>query len=75
AMVTDDDAIRAITCPTLIVHGREDQVIPRSTSTRLFELIADARLHMFGRCGHWTQIEHAAEFNALVASFLTAGNR
>ncbi|MFI5436216.1 alpha/beta fold hydrolase [Rhodococcus baikonurensis] len=54
AMVTDDDAIRSITCPTLIVHGREDHVIPRSTSVRLFELIPDARLHMFGRCGHWS---------------------
>ncbi|MGK2882693.1 MAG: alpha/beta fold hydrolase [Mycobacterium sp.] len=75
AMVTDDEAIRAITCPTLIVHGREDQVIPQSTSTRLVELIPDARLHIFGRCGHWTQIEHAAEFNALVVSFLAAGGR
>lgn len=75
AMITDDDAIRAITCPTLIVHGREDQVIPQSTSNRLVELIPDARLHIFGRCGHWTQIEHAAEFNALVASFLAAGGR
>ena len=74
AMVTADDAIRSINCPTLIVHGREDRVIPRATSARLFDLIPDARLHMFGQCGHWTQIEHAAEFNALVASFLAAGN-
>jgi 2-hydroxymuconate-semialdehyde hydrolase len=70
ALVTDDDAIRAIGCPTLIVHGREDAVIPVSTSMRLFELIPDARLHLFGGCGHWTQIEKAAEFNVLVADFL-----
>lgn len=70
AMITDDDAIGHIPCPTLIVHGREDQVIPPDTSRRLFELIPNAELHMFGKCGHWTQIEHAASFNRLVAAFL-----
>lgn len=71
AMITDENAIRRIQCPTLIVHGREDRVIPPETSRQLFELIPNAQLHMFGKCGHWTQIEHAAAFNRLVASFLT----
>lgn len=70
AMNTDEAAIRAVQCPTLIVHGREDQVIPPDTSRKLFELIPDAQLHMFGRCGHWTQIEHAEAFNNLASSFL-----
>ena len=29
-----------------------------------------SQLHVFGRCGHWTQIEHADEFNALLGEFL-----
>jgi 2-hydroxymuconate-semialdehyde hydrolase len=70
AMASDDDELRAITAPTLIVHGREDQVIPTSTSQTLFDLIPDAQLHLFARCGHWTQIEKAAEFNTLLTSFL-----
>ncbi len=70
AMATDEATIRHIRCPTLIVHGREDQVIPPDTSRLLFELIPNAELHMFGKCGHWTQIEHAVAFNHLVASFL-----
>lgn len=70
AMASPDDAIRAIAQPTLIIHGREDKVIPPDTSRRLFDLIPDAQLHMFGHCGHWTQIEHAARFNALVGGFL-----
>lgn len=70
AMTTSETAIRHIQCPTLIVHGREDQIIPPDTSRQLFELIPNAQLHMFGRCGHWTQIEHAAAFNTLVTSFL-----
>ena len=70
AMVVPDDRLRAITTPTLLFHGREDQVIPLDTSLRLFQLIEPAQLHVFGRCGHWTQIEHATEFNRLVADFL-----
>jgi len=54
----------------MIFHGREDQVIPLATSLRLFELIPDAQLHLFGGCGHWTQIEHAEVFNRLLRDFL-----
>lgn len=71
-LATPEDQIRALPHKTLIVHGREDRVIPPSNATRFFDLISDAELHMFGRCGHWTQIEHAARFNQLVADFLAA---
>ena len=71
ALTIDDDLIRRIDRPVLVVHGREDQVIPLSNSLRLLELIDQARLHVFGRCGHWVQIEHAASFNRMVADFLT----
>jgi len=70
ALAIADDLIRSITCPTLVVHGRDDQVIPLRNSLRLLELIDDARLHVFGRCGHWVQIEHADSFNRLVGDFL-----
>ena len=73
AMVTPDEDIAALGQQTLIVHGREDQVIPLANSYRLFELIPKARLHVFGRCGHWTQIEFARDFNELLLDFLTAG--
>jgi len=26
-------------------------------------------LHVFGQCGHWTQIEHAARFAQLLENF------
>lgn len=70
AMATPDDQIAGIRQPTLIVHGRDDQVIPLATSIRLNELIDDSELHVFGRCGHWTQIEKAAPFSELVGNFL-----
>ncbi|KAF0962737.1 alpha/beta fold hydrolase [Rhodococcus sp. T7] len=70
AMVVDEDRIAALPNDTLIIHGRDDQVIPLSNSLRLLELIERSQLHVYGRCGHWVQIEHAARFNALVANFL-----
>ncbi|CAM2198230.1 2-hydroxymuconate semialdehyde hydrolase [Paraburkholderia kururiensis] len=66
ALASPEQAIRAISHETLIVHGREDKVIPLTSSLRLAELIPRAQLHVFGQCGHWTQIEHAARFNRLV---------
>ncbi len=69
-MVTAEEELAALRQPTLVVHGREDRVIPMSNALRLLEVIPNARLHVFGRCGHWTHIEHAEEFNRLVADFL-----
>ena len=70
AMSHPDEAISSISAPTIIFHGREDRVIPLTTSLRLLELIPDAQLHVFGNCGHWTQIEHADEFARLLRDFL-----
>lgn len=70
-LASADDDIRAVKHDTLIIHGREDKILPLSCSLRLFELIERAELHVFGRCGHWTQIEHNQRFNMLVADFFT----
>lgn len=70
AMASPEDAIAALPHRTLILHGREDKVIPPANALRLFDLIPDAQVHMFGRCGHWTQIEHAGRFNRLLLDFL-----
>jgi 2-hydroxymuconate-semialdehyde hydrolase len=72
AMTHDPADIAAIAAPTLIVHGRDDQVIPMQNALDLLRLIDDSRLHVFGRCGHWTQIEHADAFAGLVSGFLGA---
>jgi 2-hydroxymuconate-semialdehyde hydrolase len=70
AMTSREADIRALPHETLIIHGREDKVIPLSNSLTLAEWIQNAQLHVFGHCGHWTQIEHNARFNRLVGDFL-----
>ena len=71
AMSSPEEAIRGIGQETLIVHGRDDQVIPIGTSLKLNSLIDNSQLHVFGRCGYWTQIEHNKRFNKLVGDFFT----
>ena len=74
AMSHPEADIRRIKQSTLLIHGRDDQVIPLETSLRLNQLIEDSQLHVFGRCGHWTQIEHASAFTRLVSEFLAHDN-
>jgi 2-hydroxy-6-oxo-octa-2,4-dienoate hydrolase len=70
AMRTADAEIRLLPHQTLVIHGREDQVIPMTTSIQLIKLIERADLHIFAQCGHWVQIERSADFNRLVRDFL-----
>jgi 2-hydroxymuconate-semialdehyde hydrolase len=69
-LALDETVIATLPHPTLIVHGRDDRVIPMSNSLRLLELIDNSQLHVFGRCGHWVQIEQGARFVRLVEAFL-----
>jgi len=71
AMCTPEDDIRRLPHRTLIVHGREDQVIPVQTSLRLMELIDNADLSVFSHCGHWSMIERTQDFNRSVNEFFS----
>ncbi|MBR9912775.1 MAG: alpha/beta fold hydrolase [Gammaproteobacteria bacterium] len=71
ALASREEDVRALPHETLVIHGREDQVIPLQTSLTLSDWIPNAQLHVYGRCGHWTQIEHAGRFARLVSDFLT----
>ncbi len=70
-----EEDIRALAHETLVIHGREDEVIPLQASLTLADWIDRAQLHVYGRCGHWTQIEHASRFARLVNDFLTEADK
>ncbi len=70
ALATDEDALRSLRHPTLIVHGREDVIVPVEQSVKFNQLIRHSELHIFGECGHWTQIEKRERFIELVIPFL-----
>jgi pimeloyl-ACP methyl ester carboxylesterase len=65
--------LAGITAPVLLVHGRDDRVVPwRVSSAQLVDLLPDSRLHVLSGCGHWTMIEKTADFLAVVEPFLAA---
>jgi len=63
-------ALQKITAPTLVLHGREDRVVPLECGIRLVENIPNADLFVFGRCGHWVQSEQRDKFIHLVRMFV-----
>jgi 2-hydroxy-6-oxonona-2,4-dienedioate hydrolase len=65
-----DEALTGVTAPALLIHGRDDRVVHYENSLKLVALIPNSRLVLFNRCGHWAQLEHAAEFNRLVEQFV-----
>lgn len=71
AFALEDDALRAITAETLILHGREDQVVPAEIGWRLHGLLERSELHVFGHCGHFVQVERAAGAGGQIREFLS----
>lgn len=65
-----EDQLQSLPHKTLIIHGRDDQVIPLEVSERMIKLIPHSQLHVYGECGHWVQIEKAQEFTQLLLNFL-----
>lgn len=65
-----DEQLRKIDCEVLLLHGRDDEIIPVDVSIELSRLIPRAQLHVFGQCGHWVQVERPREFLNLLESFL-----
>jgi len=67
-----EDVVAKIVHPTLVLHGREDRVIPVEMGLKLGRAIPRAEFHMFGGCGHWVQAERFESFVALTRRHLQA---
>jgi pimeloyl-ACP methyl ester carboxylesterase len=64
------DRLGSITVPTLVVHGRNDLLIPCSDGTQLAAMIDGAELNVFEDTGHLPMIERPARFNSAVLDFI-----
>lgn len=63
------DQVHKIPNKTLVTWGRDDRFVPLDNGLKLINFMPDAQLHVFSRCGHWAQWEHADAFNRLVIDF------
>ncbi|CAG9263068.1 alpha/beta fold hydrolase [Paraburkholderia caribensis] len=69
-LALDVESLARINQRTLILHGRNDAVIPLEASERLVTVLPNAELVAIDRCGHWVQIEQATIFNDALQRFL-----
>lgn len=70
ALPLDFEVLSKLEIPVLLIHGMQDVVIPVSRTYELLDVIPTADAHIFNQCGHWSQVERAAEFNQVIASYL-----
>jgi pimeloyl-ACP methyl ester carboxylesterase len=66
----EDAKLGSIRAPTLIVWGREDELIPLASGEKLRDGITGAKLVVFDHCGHIPHVEKPAEFTRAVLEFL-----
>jgi non-heme chloroperoxidase len=69
------DALRRVTVPVLVTHGRQDTLVLPAAAEMTASTIAHARLSWFDDCGHSPFVEDAARFNDELAAFVTASRR
>ncbi|MDM5196756.1 alpha/beta hydrolase [Fictibacillus enclensis] len=66
-----EEQLKNIEIPILLIHGREDRIIPLGeTSWKFSQTLPNAELHVFPNCGHWVQIEKTKPFTRVVNEFL-----
>ncbi|MBV1788645.1 alpha/beta fold hydrolase [Marinobacterium sp. D7] len=65
-----EKAVQNIRAQTLVLHGREDGVVPVQCGRILSENIPNSDLYVFGKCGHWVQTEQKQKFLNIVTGFL-----
>jgi len=66
----DMDVLSSLDVPVLLIHGVQDIVIPVSRTWELLSVLPNADAHIFSQCGHWSQVERAEEFNAVITQYL-----
>jgi pimeloyl-ACP methyl ester carboxylesterase len=64
------DRLPQIACPTLIVWGAEDHLVPVRDADEFARLIPNSRKVVWRQTGHMAMLERPAAFNRLLAAFL-----
>jgi 3-oxoadipate enol-lactonase len=60
----------AIKAPTLVVHGKDDQVIPFAEAEATAKAVPNSKLELIEGAGHMPNLEQQAKFDAAIENFL-----
>ncbi len=66
------DRLGGLRAPTLLLHGREDHVVPWRKAERASQRIDGARLVVVPGCGHWVMREAPMTFRRELLAFTSA---
>lgn len=58
-----------ITCPTLLLMGQRDQLVPVAAGEAMLKALPDARMRVFAQAGHAPFFSHPSEFTAELRAF------
>ncbi len=64
------DAAKNVTCPTLIIHGNVDNVVPLQQSKKLKNRIKNSKLIILPRCGHHFEADDFEKSNSEFVEFV-----
>jgi pimeloyl-ACP methyl ester carboxylesterase len=59
-----------INVPSLVIHGRSDQIIPYADAEQMADSIQDCDLEIFDNAGHLPSLEKPQLFNNVVLDFM-----
>jgi len=63
--------LRELRCPTLLLVGREDPIVPLAVMQQVQALVADSELRIVEQAAHSAYFEQPEAFNARVLEFLS----
>jgi len=66
----NEDDIRKITCPTLVLWTDKNPIHGTDAADRLEEIIPGAQKHIMRGCAHWPQWERPEEHDDVVGAFM-----
>lgn len=71
-LLYDENEVRKVKTPTLVVNGKEDQISTLSRAMKFLELLDNSWGYIVPHCGHWVMIESPEDFCAETTRFILA---
>jgi pimeloyl-ACP methyl ester carboxylesterase len=66
----EDKKLPSVRVPTLVIWGRDDELIPLARGEAFHQGIAGSKMVVIDQCGHLPQVEKPADFNRALMDFL-----
>jgi valacyclovir hydrolase len=73
-VIISDQELANITCPTLIMHGKRDRIVPADYATTLHKKINGSEIVLFD-AGHAAHLRYEQEYTSTVMDFLHKNER